>query len=97
MALLGILIDKQTMSRAGDAVTGISLLTYSHSLPATNPEMLLPVVRSIQAVAVNLGPDVMGLGGNASISTVAFLAASAVSVPTVMFDLYAMVFHSIIR
>lgn len=102
MALLGILIDKQTLSRVGDAVTGVSLLTYNHSLPATNPELLLPIARSIQGVQATGGstngvPVLCGLGGNASISTVAYVVPSVASAPTIMFDLYAIVFHSQIR
>ena len=98
MAILGKLIDKQTISVAGGSSDGVELLNYAHSLPATNPEMVLPNLRSIELVAAdgsNGLPMVCGLGGNASQATVAIVMASAASVPTVMFDLYAVVWHSI--
>lgn len=100
MALLGILIDKQTHSRAGDDVDTVTAMTVNHSLPATNPELVLPVMRSVQAMAGNGTrgiPQVFGLGGNASISTVFIAMSSALSTPTVMYDVYQVVFHSAFR
>lgn len=100
MALLGILIDKQTHSRAGDDVDTVTAITVNHSLPATNPELVLPVMRSMEAVAgngANGTPALLGLGGNASISTLFIAMASSPSTPTVMYDVYQVVFHSLMR
>ena len=100
MALLGYLIDKQTHSRVGDAVDTVTAITLNHSLPATNPELVLPVMRSMEAMAgngANGTPYIAGLGGNASISTIFICMASSPSTPTVMFDVYQMVLHSVIR
>lgn len=100
MAILGTLIDKKTISRVGDDLKGVTTATTAHSLPATNPEILLPVVRSYAEMAgngTNGLPAVFALGGNASISTVGYAMASCVSCPTVMYDLVAMVFHSVIE
>lgn len=100
MAILGRLIDKQTVSRAGDDLAGVTLAALNHSLPATNPEMVLPILRSVQAVGGNGSnglPALLGLGGNASQITVGYAMASAVSCPTVMYDVYAAVLHTIIR
>jgi hypothetical protein len=91
VAIIGTLIDKTTVSRAGDALVGVTLATLAHSLPATNPTIVLPVLRSVQAPV-----QVLGLGGNASIATIGFAAASAASTPTVMFDVYTAVVHSLI-
>lgn len=100
MSILGTLIDKTTISRAGDDLKGVTTATVAHSLPATNPELLLPVVRSHEEMGTNGTRGlvhVFGLGGNASIATVGYAMASCVSCPTVMYDLVAMVFHSVIR
>ena len=104
MAILGVLVDKSTISVAGGNSDSIVLKTYAHSLPATNPEMLLPNVRSIGSLIGVAGsgvdnglPRVMAVGANASLSTVAVLNASAASVATILFDLYAVVFYSKVR
>ena len=101
MALLGYLIDKQSVSQAGAGNTdGVQAITLNHSLPATNPELVLPVMRSVEAVAGNGSrgiPALAGLGGNASISTIFICMASSPSTPTVMFDVYQMVFHTLFR
>ncbi len=100
MSLLGVLIHQTTISRAGDDLKGVTLATLAHSLPATNPEVLLPIMRSVQAVAGNGSnglPELLGLGGNASIATIGYAMASCVSCPTVMYDVLAIVFHSVIR
>lgn len=100
MAILGTLIDKTTISRAGDALKGVTTATVAHSLPATNPQILLPNVISYAEMAGN-GTNgfvrVFGLGGNASLATVGYAMASCVSAPTVCYDLYAIVFHSLIK
>ncbi len=67
---------------------------------AEHPEVLLPIMRSVQAVAGNGSnglPELLGLGGNASIATIGYAMASCVSCPTVMYDVLAIVFHSVIR
>jgi hypothetical protein len=98
MSILGVLIDKTTVSRVGDALGGVTYSSYSHSLPATNPEMVLPIMRSVEpSMDCNGLPIFMGLGGNASLMTVGYACASCVSCPTIMFDVVAMVFHSVIR
>ena len=99
MALLGFLIDKQTHSRVGDDVDTVTAITLNHSLPATNPELVLPVMRSIEIIGdgFNGMPQLAGLGGNASISTIFICMASSPSTPTVMFDVYQMVFHTLFR
>lgn len=103
MSILGNLVDIRTASRVGDDLAGLTLATFAHSLPATNPEVVIPVLRSIEDTAEDGGmlcnPAVFGLGGNASILTVGYHAGSvsAVSFGTIMFDLLAIVFHSAIR
>lgn len=100
MAILGTLIDKQTVSRVGDGLTGITLTTLAHSIPATAPEAIVPVVRSIQAVGgngVQAFPILLAVGANASLLTVGYAMGSAISCATIMYDVYAFTFHSIIR
>lgn len=100
MAILGTLIDKQTVSRAGDGLTGVTLTTLSHSIPATNPDTVIPVLRSVQAVGgngANALPVLLGHGANASLLTVGFAMPSAVSCATILYDVVAFSFHSIIR
>lgn len=106
MSILGTFVDKQTVSRAGDAGTtnqNVGLTTLAHSLPATNPEGWIVNLRSIQALG-NLGgkvPQPFVLGGNASLITQGFSfdcgAGSIVSAPTILFDVYVWTWHSIIR
>lgn len=105
MAILGTLVDKQTVSRAGDSGTNvqqISLTSINHSLPATNAEAAWAYLRSVQAIATQgpRTPQPFILGSNASLLTLAFGLdgiSSTLSVPTILFDVVAMVFHSIIR
>jgi hypothetical protein len=99
MAILGTLMDVTTVSWVADAVTGAVVTRYAHSLPATNPEVVIPVIRSIEAVGGGTAraPTFFGLGGNASFQTVGRYTASNVTVPTVMFDILAIVFHSVVR
>ncbi len=108
MPILGVLIDKTTVSRAGDAGTtsvNIGLTTLAHSLPATNPEAVFVNMRSIQANVLfgRQVPQPFCLGGNASLLTmgtqyeVPAVAASAISAPTTMFDVISQVFFSMIR
>ena len=97
MAILGTLIDKQTISRAGDALSGVTVGTLSHSIPATNPEMFLPILRSSQEQGHIPAIQPMGLGGNASILTIGFRVGSTASCPTILYDAFAVVFYSTIR
>jgi hypothetical protein len=98
MAILGTLIDKQTISRAAvTGAAGVTLATLSHSLPATNPEMVLPILRSIQDISIAPNVGLMGLGGNASLLTIGYAVGSSATCGTLLADVYAQVFHSIIR
>jgi hypothetical protein len=101
VAILGTFIDRQTVSRAGDAGTtaqNVGLATLAHSLPATNPEAVFINLRSVQgAGGVAEKPQPFGLGGNASILTIGYAYQSGVSAPTIMFDVIAQVFYSTIR
>jgi hypothetical protein len=104
MAILGTLVDRTTVSRAGNAGTTthrVELTTLAHSLPATNPEAIFVNLRSVEAVA---GAQVgtlrpFGLAGNASLATLGYEygGLSVISVPTVMFDVISVVYHSVIR
>ena len=76
----------------------MTLATLPHSLPATNPETVLPVLRSVESAMNVQGPTLFGLGGNASILTIGYSGGlSTTSFPTVMFDVLAKVFYSTIR
>ncbi len=108
MSILGTLIDKTTMSRAGDAGTtsvNVGLTTLAHSLPATFPDTTFVNLRSVQAIALfgQQVPQPFALGANASLQTIGYnyqvpvVAASAISAPTIMFDVIAQVFWSAIR
>lgn len=96
MAILGKLIDKTTVSREGDALKGVTLASLAHSLPATNPDIVLPVLRSVQEVGHQPAVQLLGLGGNASLATIGYAVGSTASCPTVMFDVYTAVIHSLI-
>lgn len=99
MAILGTFIDRQTVSRVSDGLSQtVALATLNHSLPATNPEMVLPILRSVEAAnVIQAVPAVIGLGGNASILTIGYAIGSAASCPTISFDVVAQVFYSTIR
>lgn len=97
MAILGTFVEKSTQSRAGDALSGVTVGTLAHSLPATNAEFFIPILRSTQEQLHNPGISVLGLGSNASLLTVGYRVSSTGSAPTIMYDVFAGVFHSIIR
>lgn len=106
MAILGTFIDIQTSSRAADllastalAGTALNLTTSPHSLPATNPESVFMQLRSVQVGADYATPQLVGLGGNASLATIGFVGGgvSQNTFPTVMFDVVCITYHSIIR
>jgi len=92
MTIVGTLIDK----RAGQTLTGVTLTTAPHSLPATNPELMAVQLRS--SLTATAPADLLMVGGNASLLTIGLNAAS-VSLGSNMdyFDIYSMVFHSVIR
>lgn len=96
MAILSTYIDKTTVSRAGDALLGVTVATLQHSL-ATNPDTVLPVLRSVQGIGHQPSAAVFGLGANASIATIGYAVGSTASAPTLMFDVLAVFFHSLIR
>lgn len=100
MAIFGTLWDRQSGSRAGDDLIGVTLSTAAHSLPATNPEIMIPVTRSIAelaATALRKGITLFGLRGNASLNTVGFHAITGQSTPTVDFEVVSAVLHTVIR
>lgn len=99
MSILGILIDKQSHTREGDALRGAAYVTLAHSLPATNPEVVIPVMRSIEIVGNGTRgtPKILGLGGNASTLTIGYMNSSNASCLTIAYDILAIVFHSSIR
>lgn len=96
MAILTTLIDRTTVSRAGDALLGVTVATLAHSL-ATTPDAVLVNIRSIQGIGHQPSIVPMGLGANASLSTVGYAVGSTASAPTIMYDALAIFFHSIIR
>ena len=100
MAIFGTLWDRSISSRAGDDLIGVTLSTAPHSLPATNPEVMIPVTRSIAelaATAMRKGITVFGQRGNASLNTVGFHAITGQSTPTVEFEVISAVLHTMIR
>lgn len=100
MAILGRYWDKQVASRVGDNLSGVTTGTLAHSLPATNPELFLPIFNSIAAVGGNNvpgTPQLLAVGGNASILTIGFIGGSAPSFPTIAFTVHAAVIHTYIR
>jgi len=101
MAILGKFVNKTAGSRVGDLLLGVTHTTLAHSLPATNAEFLWVGLRSIAVIGTGGGDgqiDVWATGGNASLSTVSFRGAfSNASTPTVGFDVYSVVWHTLIR
>lgn len=98
MAILGTFIDISIVSRAGDGFPGgITFMTAAHSLPATSPEVVNPVLVSVQEVGVNAAVVPVGFGGNASLTTWGVRGSSAITFGTVACRLLAQVFYSTIR
>jgi len=102
MAILGTLVDNhETFTRAGDDLLIVEQSTAAHSLPATNAEFLWVAIRSIEVMGDGAGTgqiDVWATGGNASLSTVGYRGAfSNASTPTVAFDIYSVVWHTLVR
>lgn len=94
MAILATLIDKVSAVTLG----GLTLTTYPHSLPATNPEAVLFQPRSYAGCSA-FG-QLYSPGGNASLLTVGLawpsLALASVD-GVVSFNAWSFVFHSVIR
>lgn len=97
MAIFGQFWDRQLGTRAGDGVSGIALTTMAHSLPATNPEIFIPVMRSQQGIGVQSAVTLLGQRGNASLNTIGFAISSSASTPVLEFEGISAVLHSIIR
>ena len=99
MAILGRFVDRYTASRVGDALGGVTVVTAPHSLPATNAEVIIPVIRSVEQNLVGVALFVpLAVGSNASISSIGWAStASTASMPTIYYDIISVVFHSVIR
>lgn len=92
MAILGTLIDRLQ----GQTLTGVTLTTFPHSLPATNPEHVSIQQRS--ALSATAPGAIVAIGGNASLLTIGLQAASvSLGSNAVFFDAFSYVYHSIIR
>lgn len=92
MTIVGTLIDRL----AGRTLTGVTLTTAPHSLPATNPELMSVQLRS--SLTATAPGEVLAVGGNASLLTIGLNAASvAAGSNMAFFDIYSWVFHSVIR
>lgn len=87
MAIIGTWIDRL----AGRTLTGVTLTTAPHSLPATNPQAMFAQLRS--TVTATAPADLLLVGGNASLLTIG-LNASSVSLGSNMsfFDVFSMIF-----
>lgn len=96
MALLSKLIDVQTSTRAGDALTGVTLSTLFHSL-VTTPQAVMLQMRSVAALGHQPNPVLMVPGFNGSVVSIGFAVPSTASAPTIMFDAYVLRFHSLIQ
>lgn len=96
MALLSKLIDVQTVSRAGDNLTGVTLSTLFHSL-TTTPQAVMMQLRSVQAIGAQANPSLLWPGANGSVVSIAYAQPSAASAPTIMYDAYVIRFHSLIQ
>lgn len=103
MAILGTLVDKisaQSFAAAANGAPTTSFASHIHSLPATSPESIFPVVTSVQATAgngYNGAPQLLACGANASVVTIGIAYGSGVTVPLVAYDLTSVVWHSTIR
>ena len=101
-AIFGTLWDRTAGTRAGDDLSagGVTMTTIAHSLPATNAEVFIPVLTSHSAVPTTyvLGRiTLFGQRGNASLNTVGFVAGTCASSPTLAFEAYSAVLHTIVR
>lgn len=100
MALLGTfwqVIGPVTVApNTGGASPGAAYAAYAHSLP-TIPEVVIPVARSVQALAVPPPVIPLALGGNQTHATVGQLVGSCASHPVIALDIYAAMIHSSVR
>lgn len=96
MTLLSKFVDIATGHTFGadSGIAGVQYRTVQHSL-GTTPDVVQPIIVS---VGVNTLPPgaVIGVGGNASISTV-MLVASTLGNTQVNFSVLSQTFHSLIR
>lgn len=91
MSILGTLTDRL----AGATLSGVTLTTFPHSLPATNPQFMGVQLRS--ALSATAPGAIVAVGGNASLLTVGLQAASvSLGSNLVFFDIYSNIYHSII-
>lgn len=100
MAILGTLIDLQTISVAASVTDGVNVSRLNHSLPATNPEFVIAAMLSIEDTSIDAAagmPQVFSPGGNASFVTFGYAIMSTPTVPTFAFEVASIVFHSTIR
>lgn len=97
MAIFGTLFDRTLGTRAGDDLRGVTLAALAHSLPATNPEIMIPVLRSVAAIGHQPAVSLLGIRGNASQNTIGFVVASTASCPTLEYEVVSATLHSIIR
>ena len=98
--ILGTLVDLQTIAIEASEVDGVSVSRLNHSLPATNPELVVLAMVSVEAnnVAGILGtPVLFSPGGNASFVTFGYAVMSTPTVTTFAFEAASIVFHSLIR
>lgn len=75
----------------------IVLTTLSHSLPATTPDLFLPVLRSVQAIGAGAGVGLLAVSANQSLLSLGFYFSSSASTPTVFLDAHAITYWSAIR
>lgn len=100
MALLGTFFDViRLRSLVGDAGGAVIVSGYVHSL-GTTPDVVIPVVRSIERLASAPYTQLFSEIGNASQATVGVLSTSnmlSASRGTIAFDIYVQYVHSIAR
>jgi hypothetical protein len=99
MPILGTLVDRILSTLAPGSNASLQMTTLAHSLPATGPEMIVPVLQSIGITAgqINSNPKMFAQRGNASLNTIGFAFGTGASTPTLSFEVYSLVFHTIIR
>lgn len=98
MALLGTfwnVISATIAPNTGNAPAGVYGANF-HSLPTT-PEVVIPVLRSVQVTQGNPPINLLALGGNPTYATVGYVFGSCATTPTVAMNIYAAMVHSTIR
>ena len=99
MAILGTYVDRATSTRGIDDLQGVTMTTLAHSL-ATNPDAVIPLLRSIQNVGAlaNFPPiQIFAQRGNGSLNTVGFAVPTGGTSPTVEYEVMSFTFHSKMR